>query len=361
MAERRTISESFYLDAFEESPDLHLWVEVESGEVKACNRTCACKLGREKSTIVGGDISEQFEADSRPVVRRALQSVAEKGQVDSIEASMRVSQGGSLPVSMSATAVDEEGAMMARFALRDISEFKAVERRLREKTERLQRSNQELEQFAYLASHDLQEPLRMVASYTQLLERRYRDELDERARKYIDYAVEGAGRMKDLINDLLQYSRLGGPDGEFEDVDVAEILDSVVANLKVRIRETDAEIRWGEMPTLRADATQLRQIFQNLVENALKFRSEESPRVEIEAERLDEGYRFAVADNGIGFEEKNADRIFNIFQRLHERGEHAGTGTGLAIVKKLVENHGGEVSVVSSPGEGTTFYFTISE
>jgi len=223
----------------------------------------------------------------------------------------------------------------------------------------LERSNKELEQFAYVASHDLQEPLRMVSSYTQLLAQRYEDQLDEKAHKFIDYAVDGAVRMQRLINDLLAYSRVSTRGKEFELIDSQRALDEALSNLAAAIDESRAIIVYDTLPVVPADATQLSQVFQNLVGNALKFRGEETPRIRVTASDLVSEWRFAVQDNGIGLEAQYAEKVFVIFQRLHSRQEYPGTGIGLAICKRIVERHGGRIWFESEPGAGSTFYFTL--
>jgi signal transduction histidine kinase len=225
--------------------------------------------------------------------------------------------------------------------------------------EALARSNSELEQFAYVASHDLQEPLRVVTSYLQLLERRYKDDLGEDAKKYITRSVEASARMKRLINDLLLYSRVSTKGAPFEPTDCGEVLRQVLANLEIAIAENDAQVTYDDLPTVMADPGQMAQLFQNLINNAIKFRSEEPPEIHVDAERKDSGWQFAVRDNGIGIEPEYNERIFVIFQRLHTRREYAGTGIGLAVAKRIVERHGGRIWVESGPDEGSTFYFTI--
>ena len=243
-----------------------------------------------------------------------------------------------------------------------ISQFVArrrAEERLKQRAEELARSNADLQQFAYVASHDLQEPLRMVASYTQLLARRYKGRLDDDADEFIGFAVDGATRMQHLIQDLLAYSRVGTRGKEFVATDTNVLVDRVVVDLAARIEETGAVVTRGDLPTVVVDAVQLGQVFQNLIVNAIKFHGAQPPRVRIDARTDGEYYLFSVADNGIGIEPQYLNRIFVIFQRLHGQGEYPGTGIGLAICKKIVERHGGRIWVESQPGQGSTFNFTI--
>lgn len=199
----------------------------------------------------------------------------------------------------------------------------------------------------------------MVASYTQLLARRYQGKLDQDADEFIAYAVDGAKRMQALINDLLIYSRVGTQRREFERTDLGEVVDHVIADLALAIEEAHATVTRGDLPTVLADSVQMGQLFQNLISNAIKFRGSADPDVRITAERDGDQWRLAVRDNGIGIAPEFSDRIFGIFQRLHTRTEYPGTGIGLAICKKIVERHGGQIWVESQPGEGATFYFTL--
>lgn len=224
---------------------------------------------------------------------------------------------------------------------------------------RLENSNKELEQFAYVASHDLQEPLRMVSSYLQLLKRRYEGQLDEKADQFITYAVDGAVRMKGLINDLLSFSRVGTKGRPFDVVDCQDVLRQVMETFKITIEESQAEVTCDKLPALKADATQLGQLFQNLIGNALKFRGEAPVKIHVGVEESDDAWIFCVKDNGIGIGKEYVERIFVIFQRLHTKDEYPGTGIGLAVSKKIVERHGGRIWLESELNKGTTFYFSL--
>ena len=253
----------------------------------------------------------------------------------------------------------ERGQLDYRIGLRSDDEIGEVAVAFDAMAAEVERSQKELEQFAYVASHDLQEPLRMVASYTELLGKRYRGNLDDRADKYIGYAVDGAKRMQALINDLLTYSRIGTRGKPFEPTDCGAVVREAIGNLQSSVDESGAQIVQGKLPMLRADRMQLVQVFQNLIANAIRYRSEAPPRIEISAERHATTWTFSVRDNGIGIAPEFLERIFIIFQRLHSRNEADGNGIGLAIVKKIVERHGGQVWVESQPGQGSTFLFTL--
>ena len=241
----------------------------------------------------------------------------------------------------------------------DITERKKAQSALQNYATELERSNEELQQFAYVASHDLQEPLRMITSYLTILENRYKNKLDDDADEFIGYAVDGAKRMKQLIKDLLQYSRVGTHGNPFRKTKCEEILSKTLNNLEVTIIENAVEITHDRLPIIKADEVQLLQLFQNLISNAIKFRRKKLPKIHVGAKLKNGEWTFSVKDNGIGIEREYEKRIFIIFQRLHTNSKYPGTGIGLALCKKIVERHGGRIWFDSEPGEGSTFYFTI--
>lgn len=247
-----------------------------------------------------------------------------------------------------------------RAAERELARYREqLEQRVAERTEELSRSNRELEQFAYIASHDLQEPLRAITAYLQLIERRYRDRLDAEGEQFIRYAVEGASRMQQLIADLLEYSRVGRRGRPLEPTDLEAVLTETLRGLQPVIEESGASITHDPLPVVHADRIQLVQVLQNLLSNAIKFRGARRPEIRVSASKEDGLWRLAVEDNGIGIEQQYWDQIFVIFQRLHPRQRFTGTGIGLAICKKIVERHGGRIWLESQPGQGSTFYFTL--
>jgi signal transduction histidine kinase len=241
----------------------------------------------------------------------------------------------------------------------EAEDHKHTARKLARRTEAMERSNKDLQQFAYVASHDLQEPLRMVSSYVQLLQRRYQGKLDADADDFIGFAVDGAMRMQQLIQGLLSYSRINTHGNPSSPTDVGEVLGQVITNLRLTIDESNARIAHDALPVVEADATQLVQLFQNLIANAIKFCGAVPPEILVTAEKEAPYWVFCVRDNGIGLDPEFADRIFTIFQRLHSRKDYPGTGIGLAICKRIVERHGGSIWVKSAPGEGSTFCFTL--
>ncbi|MBA3872103.1 MAG: GHKL domain-containing protein [Anaerolineae bacterium] len=245
-------------------------------------------------------------------------------------------------------------------AIEDITDRKNAEDKLKKYTVELERSNADLQQFAYVASHDLQEPLRAISGYLQLLQKRHGEHLDEQGNRYIQQSVEGTLRMQTLISDLLQYSRIQTHGQSFEITDCTLIIKQTLANLNAAIKETSAVVTYDDpLPTLTGDSDQIARVFQNLISNALKFCGANAPDIHISAKAQAGEWLFSIQDNGIGIEPEYFERIFIIFQRLHTRREYEGTGIGLAICKRIVERHGGRIWVESKPDAGTTFYFTV--
>lgn len=276
--------------------------------------------------------------------------------------------GSELPVEISLSPMGTPSGMLVLAAVRDVSRRRRTEEEKRKTAAALEaanrelaQSNAELEQFAYVASHDLQEPLRMVSSYVQLLARRYRGKLDADADEFIGYAVDGAKRMQQLTNDLLVYSRVQRRGKPPEPVNLEEVLADVVQNLKESLSTEGAGVTHDPLPTVQADRTQMVQIFQNLVGNGLKFHGPQPPQVHVWAEPQNGHWVISVRDNGIGIDPKYADRVFSLFQRLHSRDEYPGTGIGLAICKRIAERHRGRIWFDSHPDRGTTFHFTIPQ
>jgi PAS domain S-box-containing protein len=319
-------------------------------------------LGRGLDVLIPDRYREAHRAEHLPHFARAHETARRMGARREVFG--RRKDGTEFPAEVAISKVTIDGRRMYNAVVRDATERKRYEAELEARGKALERSNAELEQFAYVASHDLQEPLRMVASYTQLLQRRYQGRLDAQADRYIHFAVDGAQRMQTLINDLLALSRVGTQGKPFGPVDVADVVARAVRWLGRAIEESGGAVDVGPMPVVRGDAGQLEQVFQNLIANALKFRRPDAPpRVRVTAERRatpnGAEWLFGVRDNGIGFEQQFAEQIFVVFQRLHTRADYAGTGVGLAICKKVVERHGGAIWAESAPNVGTTFFFTL--
>jgi PAS domain S-box-containing protein len=353
-------SERKFRDLYDHAPSGYHEYNLE-GRITNVNRTGLEMLGYTAEEMIGRPIWKLNvnEETVREQVMAKLAGTQPPGK--ELERIYRRKDGTTFPVLIEDRLIlDEKGCIKGiRSMIQDITERKRVEEALKEKTDDLTRSNKDLEQFAYVASHDLQEPLRMVTSYVQLLAKRYEGKLDSDANDFIGFAVDGAARMGKLINDLLTYSRVGTQGKELSPTDSEAVLTQSVNDLKVTIEENRALVTHDPLPTVMADRPQLGQLFQNLIGNAIKFRGTEPPRVHISASRNGNGWIFSVRDNGIGIDPEYSERIFIIFQRLHSRQEYAGTGIGLAVCKKIVERHGGRIWVESEVGKGATFYFTL--
>lgn len=363
------------------------------GKITDVNRATEEATGLSRERLVGTDFSDYFTEPDK--ARAVYRQVIAEGEVRDYALTIRHTSGRAIDVLYNATVYrNEAGEVQGVFAAaRDVTEHKKAEAELekyrqhledlvKQRTAQLEasnrqlqaeiaehqrvaedlaRSNRDLEQFAYVASHDLQEPLRIVVGYLQLLERRYKGRLDHEADEFIHFAVDGAARMQTLIHDLLAYSRVGTQSRRFTPVPCESVLARALANLRQSIADTGATVTHDPLPTVLGDVAQLAQVFQNLIGNAIKFRGNQPPRVHVSARPKDDEWLFAVQDNSIGFEPEYADRIFAIFQRLHTREKYPGTGIGLSICKRIVERHGGRIWAESQPGKGSTFYFTLAQ
>jgi PAS domain S-box-containing protein len=357
--------EGRYRGLLEAAPDAMVVVN-QAGEIVLLNVQAEKQFGYRRDELVGQKVkniipegfAERLLADALRSAEDALAQQIGTG----IELNGRRKNGSEFPIEIMLSPLESAEGILVTAAVRDITMRKKAEAHLLQKVEELNRSNEELEQFAYIASHDLQEPLRMVASYTQLLSRRYKGKLDSNADEFISFAVDGASRMQRLIKDLLAYSRVGTRAKDLFDTSSEEALQQALINLRGAVEESGAQVTHDPLPIVVADEMQLIQLFQNLVGNAIKYQNPGTPRVHISAARDGEKrWTFSVRDNGLGIDSQYFERIFGMFQRLHKREEFEGTGVGLAICKKIVERHGGSISVKSELGHGSTFSFALGE
>jgi PAS domain S-box-containing protein len=361
VTQSKRAEESFRL-AVESGPNAIL-IADQRGKIILANARTETYFGYTREELIGENIDRLVPARFRGVhaTHREDFNAAPRARPLGIgrELSGLRKDNTEFPVEIGLTPLDMAAGKMVMATVVDITEREHGRARLERTIEELKRSNAELEQFAYVASHDLQEPLRMVSSYMQLLEERYRDQLDQEAKEFIDFAVDGAERMQRLIQDLLAFSRVGTRGKNPEPVESQEVLEKALHTLQLRIDENEAEVHNPALPRVLADSNQLGQVFQNLIGNALKFRGENPPRIDIAVETTGKTAQFSVSDNGIGFDDKHAERIFVIFQRLNNRTDYEGTGIGLAICKKIIERHGGRIWAKSDLGRGSTFLFTL--
>jgi chemotaxis family two-component system sensor kinase Cph1 len=362
--ERRTAEieagRDLFLEVIESMSEAWLLMD-RVGRVQRANPAAAALLECEEAELVGRPFAEICGSDAIPATPWHLLERAPSGRMSHFDVEITTQTGRPVPISISVGLVrDRRGKVIGmQVVANDITERKQAEAALTRQAEELSRSNTELQQFAYVASHDLQEPLRMMASFAQLLAMRYKEHLDADANEFIDYIVDGAARMQRLINDLLSYSRIGRRARDFAPTDCGAVLRTVCANLRAAIEESGAVVIPDPLLTVMADETQLVQLFQNLLGNAIKFRGDKPVLIYVGAERRGNDWLFRLRDNGIGIEPQYVERIFLIFQRLHGRSQYPGTGIGLAIAKKIVERHAGRIWVESEPGKGSTFYFTL--
>jgi len=354
-----------YRGLLEAAPDAMVVVN-QGGEIVLLNVQAEKQFGYRRDELVGQKVkniipegfAERLIADGTRTAAEALAQQIGTG----IELVARRKDGSEFSIELMLSPLESAEGILVTAAVRDITARKKAESQLLNKVEELNRSNEELGQFAYIASHDLQEPLRMVASYTQLLSRRYKGKLDADADAFISFAVDGANRMQRLIQDLLSYSRVGTKGQEMLEISCEGALDSALVNLRGAVEASGALVTHDTLPTVLADETQLVQLFQNLVGNAIKYQNSGIPRIHISAAKNGgKKWVISVKDNGLGIDPQYFEKIFGMFQRLHKREEFAGTGIGLAICKKIVERHGGSISVESQPGQGSTFRFALAE
>jgi two-component system, chemotaxis family, sensor kinase Cph1 len=329
------------------------------GNITDVNRAVELITGYSRDELIGTDFSNYFTDYDK--AKTGYKEVFRKGFVKNYSLEIQHKNGDITPVLYNASVYkDENGDIIGVFAAaRDISQLKRAENKLQNVINKLEISNKELEEFAYVASHDLKEPLRMITSFLQLLEKRYSDSLNDEAKDFINYAVDGANRMDMMINDLLEYSRVESKEIEFKYINTGKAVNQALANLNPFIEENNAVITHDTLPVIYANEPQMVQLFQNLISNGVKYCDKEIPTIHISSVSKDNDYVFSIKDNGIGIENAQLKRIFTIFQRLHTRDEYNGTGIGLAISKKIVQNHRGKIWAKSTPGVGTTFYFTI--
>ena len=355
--------EGRYRGLLEAAPDAMVVVN-QGGEIVLLNLQAEKQFGYRRNELLGQKVTniipkgfaERLVADDLRSAEDALAQEIGTG----IELNALRKNGSEFPIEIMLSPLGDAEGILVTAAIRDISVRNAAEVDLLHKVEELNRSNEELRQFAYIASHDLQEPLRMVASYTQLLSRRYAGRLDSDADEFIAYAVDGATRMQRLIQDMLAYSRIGTKGKDLLNTSSEDALRQALSNLRGAIEESGALITHDPLPEVMADEMQLIQLFQNLVGNAIKYQNPGTPKIHIAASSGGKQYSFSVQDNGLGIDPQYFERIFGMFQRLHKREEFAGTGIGLAICKKIVERHGGQISVESQPGVGSTFRFALT-
>jgi len=357
--EQLRASEERHRDLFENANDIIYTTDLQ-GRLLSVNRAAERLIGYTRQELLGMDIFQvlapEYHQPAREFLYRGLggegpaalelEIIARDGRRMCLEASMRLQFANGRPSGVHAVA-------------RDITERRQAQQALARQAQELARSNADLEQFASVVSHDLQEPLRMVTSYAELIAGRCRGKLDADAEEFLGYVLNGAARMRRLIQDLLAYSRVSTRRHEFQLTDSGAVLHSVLTTLGARIEETGAVVTYGQLPTVLADEVQLGQLFQNLLSNALKFRSRDSPRIHLSAVREGPEWSYSVRDNGIGIEAREHERIFGIFERARSAGSYSGTGIGLAICRRIVERHGGRIWVESKPGVGSTFFFTI--
>lgn len=351
-----------YTNLFNHSPIGYFLIDAK-GFLREANRLGAELLKTLPESLIGKPFVSFLEPEARPAFELHLQNVV-AGNSSQIELVLNPTGGVSMPIILQTSLMEGEeesvfGPLCLAAAL-DIQSRKEAEQALAERTEQLARSNEDLERFAYVISHDLQEPLRNIGNYVQMLARRYKGRLDEDADIFIGFVTEGVARLSNMIRDLLSFSRIGTQTQKLERIDSGEALKDALANLEAAANEAGAEIHIEAMPPVLADRAQLVSLFQNLLGNALKYRHpQRKPQIRISAKAVGKQWLFTVSDNGIGIESRQFERLFTLFQRIDPHGNIPGSGIGLAVCKRIVERHGGAIWVESTAGQGSTFHFTL--
>ena len=361
-----------YRNLYENSPDMHISVNPKNAEIIDCNKTLLLKTNYTRDQIIGQPIFSLYHPSCLTKVKKAFKQFVETGHVNNEELVIKKKNGRKIPVLLNVEAVrDSTGNIIySNSSWRDITEIKSLQKQLRAanrnlekkvrlRTKELERKNRELSQFTYIASHDLQEPLRTIMSFTELIEKKYKGKLDKKTDKYLFYIVQSSQRMSSLIKGLLDYGRIGRQK-ETLDIDLNELIETIKVDLNTVITETDTTFTIEHLPKIKGFENELRMLFQNLITNAIKFRKKHvKPHVKIKAEQRCNTWLLSIEDNGIGIAEAHKERIFSIFQRLHTKSEYEGTGIGLAHCSKVAELHGGKIWVESKPNKGSTFFITL--
>ena len=352
-------SEIRYRRLFETAKDGILILDVNTGQIDDVNPFLIDLLGYSKEEFLGKKLWEIGSFKDNEASNISFKELQNKEYIRYENLPLETKEGRKIDVEFVSNVYPVNGKNVVQCNIRNITDRKRIEKMLMLKSKELERSNKELESFAAATSHDLKEPLRSLATYLQLLVKRYGDKLDSEASRLIKESLKAAERMYILIDDLLAYSQAIKKDRVLTSVNCLKVLEQTILNLKVAIEENNVSVTFDSLPALEYVEHELMQVFQNLLGNAVKYRSKDAPKVHISAKQSGKEWIFSIQDNGIGIEPQYFERIFEIFQRLHSRDEYSGTGIGLAICKKIVEKHDGRIWVESRPGEGSTFYFTI--
>ncbi|MGE5400930.1 MAG: sensor histidine kinase [Ignavibacteriales bacterium] len=356
--DKAEINAEKFLELYDFAPSGYLTLQSD-GIIRELNFSSAKILGMERSILIGRNFKVFISAESKSIFDDFFENVLKSNTKLSCELMLDIED--NAPMFVYIEGKNSENGQSCSLTMIDITHRRIAEEILKQTLGALEKSNAELQQFAYAASHDLQEPLRMITNYIKLLEKKLKNTLDDQTTRYLEFITDGAKRMQSLIHGLLSYSRITTHREAFSLTDLNNVIGNVLKDLELAITDSKAVIQVFNLPRIMAEPTQMHQLFQNLIANAIKFRGEINPVISINFQRKERSLLFCVRDNGIGLKPEFSDRIFLLFQRLHEREKYPGTGIGLALCKKIVENHGGRMWVESEEGKGAAFYFTIQE